>query len=235
MAEPSHRFQVDQRLIQHARSILAEREDIRWIVGGACSGKSTVSAALADALGLQCIDMDQRIYGGFSYDAGRHPAVSTWFSADNPLAWVLSLPWADFDALNRATNAEFLDLLADELGKDVSPTPLLVDGGFTHPSVLAQVVEPSRIVCLAVTPAQSARCWETSEDRAQMRGWVQSLPEPEASWEKFLSFDQRMSEVMVTESRALGVRVVMRAPEMAVADLQEVVCASLGLESPPAT
>ena len=41
-------------------------------------------------------------------------ALPAWFTAANPLHWMLSLPWAEFDALYRAANAETLDLLADD-------------------------------------------------------------------------------------------------------------------------
>lgn len=222
-------LRVDPRLVQKARRVLGGRTDLYWVVGGACSGKSTVSRDLADELDLATIDMDARIYGGFPTDPTRHPAVTRWFSADHPLGWVLSLRWDDFDALNRATNAEFLDLLADELGATPAPQASIVDGGFTHPSVLAQVVSPTRLVCLAVSPEQSARCWETSPERAEMRGWVRALPDPDAHWARFLEFDRRMSETMVSESHASGVPVVRRTPTTTRAALRERVRAVLGL------
>jgi len=110
MALAATAFSADPSLLEKARSALSARADLYCVIGGACTGKSTVCRALAEATEMALIDMDQRIYGGFSFDPARHPAVSAWFSADNPLAWMLSQSWPDFDALNRATNAEYLDL-----------------------------------------------------------------------------------------------------------------------------
>jgi len=229
MALADSAFSVDRSLLEKARSALSARADLYCVIGGACAGKSTVCRALAETSGVALIDMDQRIFGGFSFDPKRHPAVSAWFSADNPLAWMLSRSWTDFDALNRATNAEYLDVLADELLTAERSGPQLIDGGFTHPSVLAEVFAPSHIVCLSTTPAESARCWETAEDRAQMRRWIRALPQPDAMWSRFLEFDRKMSETMVAESRALGIAVIVREPEMSRTTLCDVVQARLGL------
>ena len=235
MALAATAFSADPSLLEKARSALSARADLYCVIGGACTGKSTVCRALAEATGMALIDMDQRIYGGFSFDPARHPAVSAWFSADNPLAWMLSRSWPDFDALNRATNAEYLDVLADELLTPERSGPQLIDGGFTHPSVLAQVFAPSRIVCLSTTPAESARCWETAEDRAQMRRWIRALPHPDAMWSRFLELDRRMSETMVDESRALDIAVIAREPEMSITTLCDAVKARLGLRHRPTT
>jgi hypothetical protein len=222
-------LQVDAGLIEQARARLARHPETHWIIGGACTGKSTVSRVLAAAAGLDVCDMDTRIFGRFTFDPERHPATTAWFSAENPLAWVLSLTWRDFDSLNRATNAEFLDLLARELDAVDRPQPLLVDGGFTHPSVLAQAVDPTRIVCLETSPAEAVRCWQTAEDRAQMREWIQLLPEREAMWARFLDYGERMAQTMVNESHELGIPVIRREPGLSVGDLVQSVGDALGL------
>lgn len=90
-------FTLNQSLLDKAHAILWERSDLFWIIGGACSGKSTITQALAEQTGASVYDMDASIYGAFMsrYDAQRHPAATTWFSAPNPLAWALSLTWKE--------------------------------------------------------------------------------------------------------------------------------------------
>jgi len=216
-------FSVNQASIQKAQNILADFPHLYWILGGSATGKSTICQAIAQRQGWLVYDMDLYIYGRFQphYTPERHPACTAWFRADNALAWVMNLSWPEFDALNRATNAEYLDLLADELRATNPATPILIDGGFTHPSIVAQVAEAAHIVCLEAERELVIREWNTHEERLAMKGWIYELPNPEAMWQKFLDHDRRMSEVMVQESRALGVTVFERGRATAVTDLAQ--------------
>jgi hypothetical protein len=120
---------------------------------------------------------------------------------------MLSLPWEEFDALYRATNAEMLDLLTDDLA-DRPDEPLLVDGGITHPSLLARVMPVERILCLERAEAERAGEWETAPGRAAMKAEVLALPDGEAMWRRFLEYDRRMTETIGRESREQGIRVL---------------------------
>lgn len=214
-------FTLDTDLLDQARAVLAERPFLFWLIGGACTGKSTLARAISDARGIPVYDMDEHVYGTYMprYTPARHPACTAWFTAPNPLAYVLALDWPAFNALNRATNAEFLDLLADDLAQLPPDQPLLVDGGFTHPSVLVRVAPPHRIACVAVTAQMAAHTWETAPDRAEMRAWIGALVEPEAQWQRFLRYDRLMSETLEVESREHGIEVFWRGEETAVDSL----------------
>ena len=139
-------FVVDESLLRKARAAFHDWPKLYWILGGSCTGKSAVAGAISDRTLLQVVDMDVRIYDRFTpaYRIERHPASKTRFGAENPLNWALSLSWDEFDALNRATDAEVLDLLADEVASEAREHGLIIDGGFTHPSLLARVVPASR-------------------------------------------------------------------------------------------
>ena len=127
-----------------------------------------------------------------------------------------------------ASAREFLDLLATELAP-LPDEPLLVDGGFTHPSLLAQVVPARQIACLATPAADRVRCWETAVDRAEMRGWIRALPEPDAMWQKFLRFDAQISDTLLAESQAAGIRIFHRDAHTPVPALAAAVAAHFGL------
>jgi hypothetical protein len=193
-------FTTDEALLHKAAQILAQRKRLHWVIGGACSGKSTICRAVAARTGVPIYDMDEAVFGRWQFDAERHPATTAWFTAGNPLGWLLSLPWPEFDALYRAANAEYLDLLAVELAGQPD-TPLLIDGGITHPSVLAQVIPAEQIVCLETSDLWRSREWETSPGRAEMKGWVLALPDGEAMWRRFLDYDRRMTATIGRESR----------------------------------
>ena len=213
-------FPLDPALIAKARPVLAERRNLRWLIGGACSGKSTLSRALSARKDVPVYDMDEAVFGRFRFDPVRHPATTAWFTAGNPLGWMLSLPWPDFDALYRAANAEMLDLLADDLAGQPD-APLLVDGGITHPSLLAQVIPAARIVCLEAPAGFAAREWETAANRAPMKAEILALPDGEAMWRRFLDYDRRMTETIGRESREWGIAVMRWEKGSNVAELSE--------------
>lgn len=226
-------FPVNENLIAKVQAVLAPRRDIYWIIGASCAGKSTVCRQLARETGVALYDMDEHIYGSYvgRYNQKRHPACSTWFLAPNPLSWVLSLSPGEFDALNKAVQAESLDLFADDVTTECNG-PLLVDGGVTHPAMLARVISPDRIVCIETTAAERVGCWETADDRAEMKSWILALSEPQAMWQKFLQFDDMIAHTIGTECRAAGIRTWSRKHRTSVDSLVSAVAEYFGLRMP---
>ena len=225
-------FEVDRALVGEAARRLASARGLRWVIGGACSGKSTVCQIISRRTGVPVYDMDEHVYGRYMsrYSASRHPASTAWFRRGDGLGWVLSLSWEAFDALNRATNAEFLDLVAEDVAERYGGGPLLVDGGITHPSVLAAAVDPSRIVCLAVDDAESRRVWGQDAARAGMRRAVEGLPGVGDGWARFLTFNERMSATIEREAREQGIVVLARAAGDVADGLARTVMGALGIE-----
>jgi hypothetical protein len=217
-------FVTDPTLLEKARIVLAPRSNLRWLIGGSGSGKTTLSRAAAARTGIPVYDMDEAFFGRYRIDPARHPATTAWFSASEPLDWMLSRSWAEFDALYRAANAETLDLLADDL-RGQPDEPMLIDGGITHPSVLAQVISVERIICLERTESVRAREWQTAESRAEMKAAVLALPDGEAMWRRFLEYDRRMTETIRRESRALGIKIFSWDEKMLVGELAETLIA----------
>ena len=200
-------FATNEELIASARVVLWNRRNLRWLIGGSGSGKTTITRATASRTGIPVFDMDEAFFGRFQIDPQRHPATSAWFAAENPLGWMLSLCWEEFDALYRASNAEMLDLLAADL--DGRPDePLLIDGGITHPSVLVQTVPAGCIICLERDETARAREWDVAASRAEMKTSVLALPNGAAMWPRFLEYDRRMTETLGHDCREHGVQIL---------------------------
>ena len=201
-------FSPNQSLLTKSRTILAARPALLWLIGGSGSGKSTIARAVGARTGIAVYDMDEAVFSGrFRFDPARHPATTAWFSAANPLHWMLSRPWPEFDALYAAANAEYLDLLADDLAGRPDE-PLLIDGGITHPSILTQVIPAARVLCLERDEAQRAGEWHTSPSRTPMRDEILALPDGAALWRRFQEYDRRMTETIGRESRECGIQVL---------------------------
>lgn len=215
-------FAPNLDLLREIRPSLTPFTRLYWLIGGAGTGKSTLSRALAAQAGITRYDMDEHSFGDYGprYTAERHPATHTWYTAGNPFGWMLSLDWDHFAALYRAANVEMLDLFAADLQANYDPQrPLLVDGGITHPSLLAQVLPPERILCLAIPPGAGAQLWQTDPNRRQMLEMTLALPDGEAAWQRFLDYDQKLHDLCVGESREAGICVIERGQETAVAEL----------------
>jgi hypothetical protein len=198
---------MNQPMLDSARAILEPRTNLRWLIGGSGSGKSTTAQALGARTGITVYDMDVAVFSRFHFDPTRHPATTAWFTADNPLHWMLSQPWAEFNALYRGNNAEVLDLLAGDLAGRPDE-PLLIDGGITHPSVLTQVIPAARIICLERDEAQRASEWDISPSRTPMRDEVLALADGAALWRRFVAYDRCMTETLSRESREWRIQIV---------------------------
>jgi hypothetical protein len=176
-------------------------------------------------------DMDAHVFDDYPgrCSTERHPAMKAWFSAPDPFAWYVGLTEKEFTEFNRATNAEFLDLLADDLAQAAPDKGMVVDGWITNPSLLAQVVPVGQIVCLATSESLSARAWEESADRRSMKEMVFQLPNPEEAWQRFLHFDAVMSRTILRECRESGIGILMRTEQTPLSDSVEQVVACLGI------
>ncbi len=214
-----------------AKTMLATRPRLYFLIGGSCTGKTTLSQAIANQYGLPVIDMDAHIYGDYHgrFTAEQHPTNYAWATAENGLAWLLAKSWPEFDQFNAASNAEYLALLTEDLQAQDPQQPILVDGGFSKPGVLAQFVPVTQIICLALPDGVSGRIWDEAEDRRPMKEMVQQLVYPPDAWSRFLTFDAQMSQIMVAESRANGIRVICREENMTVAELMAQIVAYWGL------
>jgi hypothetical protein len=223
-------FNLNHGILAQSEARLSEYENIFWVIGASSAGKTTVCQTISAERPFNLYDMDEHIFGSYMglYSWERHPASKSWFSAKNSLEWILSLSSEEFDNLNRAANGEYLDLFAEEISNSPAQSPLLVDGGITHPSILAQAIPPERIFCIEVTPEESARAWNNDPGRASMKSAILDLANPQAAWQKFLDFDRLITETIVIESREAGVFVYRRDEHTSVSSLEGIILDHFG-------
>jgi hypothetical protein len=222
---------ADQALAADAREALQARTGLRFVVGAAGTGKTTVCAAIGERLRIDVLDMDARIYGSWHgrFDPVRHPASRAWSAAADPLAWQLALEPEAYLAFQEASTVEALDLLGDELRDEDPARAFLVDGGFGSAGALARIVPPDRIVCLALPAADQARAWTATEDRRaflEMVAGVTAVADPVG---RFLALDAHLAGAMVRDSEASGILVLERRPTDGIAPFAERVARALGL------
>jgi len=224
-------FLIDDDLLARSRDALSKWERLYWIVGGAGSGKTTICQALSATFGIPVYDMDAQIYGSYHgrFTRERHPVNSAWSTSRDGLAWLLDMSWDEFDSFNRAALPEYLDLLVEDLDQTGPDAGVLIDGGICNPAILAQVISSRWIVCLVFSGRSSREIWEETGERNSMKEAVYQLPNAEAAWRKFLEFDGRITETILSECQEHDISVCVRGRAEPVSESAERVAEVLGI------
>ena len=204
-------FEINQRLLTQARDALSKHKKLRWLLGGAGSGKTTISQALSKQFDIPVYDMDAHIYGTYHerFTGERHPVNKAWATAENGMAWLLDMDWEAFNNFHQAALPEYLDLLVKDLETKSPDESIIIDGGIWHPALLAQALPPSQIICLA-SEDSSKEIWEGNAERQAMKDMFSYFPNPEASWGKFLEFDGRITLTVEKEARENNIPLLKR-------------------------
>jgi hypothetical protein len=229
------RYIVNTDLLAHAQTALGGRDRLYWVVGGAGAGKTTVCRALAARYTLSLYDMDAQIYGAYHqrFTLEQHPVNHAWSRAPNGLAWLLDQSWEEFDAFNQAALPEYLDLLAEDLAATDLHASVVIDGGLANPGLLAQVIPPRQIVCLAAPNRSSAEVWDSPGERAAMKEAVWQLASPQAAWDKFLHFDAQITRTILKECQEHQIAVYSRHGGETLDAVAERVAQILGIGKTP--
>jgi hypothetical protein len=225
------RFTVNSDLLAQSRDALLTRDRLYWVVGGAGSGKTTICRVLSARSGIPVYDMDGQIYGAYHgrYTQARHPVNRAWSTARDPLAWLLDMSWDEFDSFNQAALPEYLDLLAEDLDATTATASVLIDGGICNPALIAQVISPRQIVCLAAPDRSSAEIWSETDERKSMEEAIRQLARPEEAWRKFLEFDERITRTILKECQESSISVCPRGETESVDEFAERVASTLGI------
>jgi len=203
-------FSPNHGLLQAVVNRLAGERRIFWLLGASCTGKTTISKCLAASNNMALCDMDARIFGDYvgKYTETAHPASCAWLKRADALQWALSLSWDEFNHLNEATNVEILDLFSQEVQASAETRPIVVDGGLSHPYLLAQVLPVDNLLCIQRDEAARAATWECDENKLQMRDMVLALPDGRNLWDSFRHFDRMIARTMEDQCRQAGIRFV---------------------------
>ena len=221
-------FKINTSLLGKAQKRLSAHTKTCWIFGGSGSGKTTITKALAEKYSLPLYDMDAHIYGAYHerFDETRHPVNTAWHNAENGMAWLLDMDWEEFNNFHQAALPEYLDLLVEDIEKQDKDSALLIDGGIWHPALLAEAFPVEQIICL-VTSENSQEIWEGNPERYAMREFFESFPNPEASWQKFLDFDHRITRTVAAEAQLAGITLLRRRKTDSVENLTTTVFKTL--------
>ncbi len=217
-------------MLAQSGTILSSRKNLYWIIGGAGSGKTTISRSLSAKFGIPVYDMDDHIYGTYHgrFTQERHPVNTAWSKSQDGLAWLLDMNWDDFNNFNQAAIPEYLNLFCEDIDTMSRAARLLVDGGICNPTILAQAFPTNQIVCLATPGQSSTEIWSENDERKSMKEMIFRLPNPKEAWRKFLEFDERITHTILKECQESDIAVFSRSATETVDELTERVANALG-------
>jgi len=185
-------------------------ENVFWILGGACTGKSTLATALREYLGLHLIDMDERIYGTWVplYSAESYPENHHWIHQVNPLEWALGLSDDAYSEHCKKVSGEYFQLLEIELGCRDNQEATIIDGGFNSLVPWIQEIQPGNVICLDIERELAITEWNSHPNRAGFKREIIALSEGEEKWKRFLELDALISSQLVQQANALEIPVI---------------------------
>jgi hypothetical protein len=226
-------FTINNDTLVQSRIALSKWNKLYWIVGGAGSGKTTICQALSAQFDIPVYDMDAHIYGIYQdrFTQELHPVNRKWSMAQNGLAWLLDMSWAEFDSFNQAALPEYLNLLTEDITATEPNASILIDGGICNPALIARVISPRQIVCLARPERSSAEIWQETDERNSMKKMIYVLPKPEEAWRKFLEFDRLITHTIQKECTENYISVCTRNEAESVSEFAEKVASVLGIRS----
>lgn len=175
--------------------------------------------------------MDAHIYGTYHsrFTQEKHPVNMAWLKSQDRLAWLLDMPWEDFNNFNQAAIPEYLNLLCEDIDAISPKAKLIIDGGICNPTILAQAFPPNQIVCLATPGRSSAEIWNETDERKSMKEIIFHLPNPKEAWHKFLEFDEKITCTILKECQESNIAVFSRSVIETVDELTERVANALVL------
>jgi hypothetical protein len=182
---------------------MAVHEAYLWIGGSPCSGKSTVAAMLATALGRPLYTCDDHWSDHVARGvAGRLPVLTKLgrLPADVRLRQPLDVQVADVFAAYREEFALMLDDLSAGTGA------MVVEGAALLPDLLASLGVPSRSAVWIVPTEEFQRAHYAR--RPWARDLVAGAPDADALFETWMRRDGAFARSIALQAVDLGYRVI---------------------------
>ena len=181
---------------------LAKLEQVYWIGGSPCSGKSSISRILAQRCGLALYEVDAslpRLQARF--DPQRYPTLFRWTSTPWDDLW-MQPPEALLDQA-KAAYAEHFSLTLDELAVQAASRPVLVEGTALLPGLVRPLLaDLQRAVWVVPSEAFQRRMYP------QRGEWVADLlaecRDPQAALQNWMDRDAAFGRWVLAETARLG-------------------------------
>jgi 2-phosphoglycerate kinase len=199
--------------------------DVLWLGGSPCAGKSTVAGVLARRFGLDLYRVDEAFEDhARRFDGTRQPTLVRWCAASANERWLQPIDALLRDAID--CYREHWGLVLEDVRARARPRSLLVEGTALLPAEVAKVASQDRALWLVAASDFQRRHYR---ERAWARGVVASSDDPERAFDNWMERDVRFAAWVAAEVDALGLRRLTADGGRTVDGVVEAVAEAFGL------
>jgi cytidylate kinase len=207
----------------------AHLQNVLWIGGAACGGKTTVTKLLAEKHGFAPYHTEDLFHEHKKAASTRdHPALLAPFHG---WEWFFNRPIDEYMKAMADTSREHFEMVVLDLVKLSAGSTVVVDGFLLDPWVVRHLTEYNKSVFLYADEKTIRSSFFSRADKQDLVGIINTLRDPERTGEHCLEVCCAESARKRAEAEAAGVKVLVRNRET---DLQETLTAveeHLGLAS----
>jgi 2-phosphoglycerate kinase len=181
-------------------------ENVFWLGGSPCAGKSSISRVLADRFNLELYHVDETLERRSQYlDPALQPSLIKWHSSSWNERWMKPIEILLQEAI--ACYEEHFALILEEIRCMPKHKPLLIEGTALLPSQVAGVLA-RRSNAVWVVPTAEFQM-ENYSRREWAQAIVQQCDNPEAAFENWMERDARFANWVIEQVRRSGLELVV--------------------------
>ena len=176
-------------------------ENVFWLGGSPCAGKSSISNILANRFDLNVYHVDEAFDAHSQHlNPVLHPALTKWGKSSWNQRWMQSV-----DSLVKEVIAcyrEHFSLIVEDILSVPKGKPVLVEGTALLPSQVAKVL-PTRNHAIWIVPTADFQL-EYYSKREWICGVLEQCDDSEAAFQNWMERDSRFASWVMAEVKALG-------------------------------
>jgi 2-phosphoglycerate kinase len=180
-------------------------ENLFWLGGSPCAGKSSVGEIIASRFGLDVCHVDEAFdVHAQRFDPTRHPVLTKWLASSWNQRWIQPVDSLVQDAI--ACYQEHFTLILEDLFSISNLKPLLVEGTALLPRQVAKVLSRQSRAIWMIPTADFQKAHYTERDWARDIAW--QCDNPEVAFHNWMERDIRFAKWIEAEVSDLHLRLL---------------------------
>jgi len=205
---------------------MSDLNNVFWLGGSPCAGKSSLSEVLAERFGLDLYHVDDAFERhAHRFDPACHPALTSWCARTWNDRWTQPVSRLLQEVI--ACYGEHFALILEDIRTAPKQKPLLVEGSALLPKQVASVLAHRNHAIWMIPSADFQR--EHYAQRDWVRGIIEQCDNPQAAFQNWMERDFQFAQWLSTEVNALELSLLRVDSERTLEENAMIVAAHFGL------